>query len=96
VTVQFVVDPSNNKAVSSIYDGMLSDEDEACFSGCSRFVIYSLTVLPFSTGFMATKYSIFHFAHSAFLNLFFAIPTLVGWVTLLVCCPTFFLENTFD
>ena len=75
---------------------MLSTEDETCFNIFARFIVYSITLLPFSTGFMLFKSSIFHFHNSLLLSLFFSIPTLVGWVSLVVCLPTFLLETAFD
>jgi hypothetical protein len=65
------------------------DEEEECFMMFARGTIFSVSVLPFSTGLFFLSSSLFHL-RSALIYFLAGIPTLVGWGALL-CVPMFTL-----
>lgn len=65
------------------------DEEEECFLWFARGAIFSVSVLPFSTGLFFLASSLLHL-RSALVYLVSGIPTLIGWSTLF-CVPMFTL-----
>jgi len=65
------------------------EEEEECFLWFARCAIFSVSVLPFSTGLFFLSSSLLHL-RSALVYFLAGVPTLVGWATVL-CVPMFTL-----
>jgi hypothetical protein len=63
------------------------DEEEECFLVCARGAIFSVSVVPFSTGLLCLSSSLLHL-RSFLVYLMSGLLTLTGWTTLL-CVPMF-------
>ncbi|CAD7961086.1 unnamed protein product [Amoebophrya sp. A120] len=102
ISVQLFLDPSRNRSVMAIYDSFTLQEDEKIFTLFIRFLLFSLSILPLSTGyclFSGSSSGLFHqlevtkHAHTVhkhfFLHLLLTISCVSGWMTVLAlpfCC----------
>lgn len=60
-------------------------EEDELFLGCARFSMFSVSVLPFSTGILCLMSPLLHL-RSPQVYFLTAVPTIVGWGTVL-CAP---------
>lgn len=63
------------------------DEEEECFLWCMRGSLFSISILPFTTGLFFLSSSLLHL-RSAFVYILSGVPSLIGWATLF-CVPVF-------
>ncbi|CAD7970035.1 unnamed protein product [Amoebophrya sp. A25] len=91
LSTQFLVNPSENKTVLQLYDGLTLSEDEQIFTFFARTLLFALSVLPLSTFYVICARSIMHMQHYFFLGLSVTVLCVCGWLTavlvpLCICC----------